>query len=216
MPKKRFIDVKEVARAGAQDTSSRIMDPIVTDQQAVDLLAVDLDPLATLETKAAEAGIPQHAIKRLLERLKARYSDFNGELRRVTTGELVRLLEDRAWRALEYLDDFALADAKAVDLAKIAGIMLEKRQLLRGEPTTILSFEERKQLNELGPILLKQLTARGMMLEAHDPTEPTERPYERKLNAKPRPTVRERIVRKRNDDAIANGEAASGTLFAED
>jgi hypothetical protein len=41
------------------------------------------------------------------------------------------------------------------------GVMIEKRNLLRGEPTAIISDHERKKLHELLPALLEEAKRRG-------------------------------------------------------
>jgi hypothetical protein len=47
-------------------------------------------------------------------------------------------------------------------LAIITGILTEKEQLLLGKPTQILSHQERKNLNELIPVLIQEARRRGI------------------------------------------------------
>jgi hypothetical protein len=53
--------------------------------------------------------------------------------------------------------------------------MIEKRQLLRGEPTQIISDAERKKLHELLPLAIAEAQRRGLTLDG----QVTERIIER-------------------------------------
>ena len=123
------------------------------------------DPLSSLQAAARECGLSEETAMRLVKRVKAQYQPVLQEMREFKTGELLQLLTDRAGRALEYLDDYALAASSAKDLAIITGILLEKRQLLSGEPTHILSTEDRMSLNKLAPALEAEFRRRGFLAE---------------------------------------------------
>ena len=135
------------------------------DEDIVDVLNLASEPFATLVAAAHDSGLDPDVVKRMLRRIKAKYQPVVGELKTVKASELTGLLEDRAWRALEYLDDYQLAKASAKDLAIIAGIMLEKRQLLKGEPTHILSTTERLAVVDLVPLLVKEAEKRGFTIQ---------------------------------------------------
>jgi hypothetical protein len=141
-------------------SETEMTSPSSEEEALVTALDACADPYKSLATVAAEAGIPESAIKRLVDRIKSKFQPVISEMKTVQTSELTRMLDDRAYRALSYLDDFALSAASAKDLAIVAGIMLEKRQLLRGEPTHILSQTERASMNELGQMLMKELSRR--------------------------------------------------------
>ncbi len=51
-------------------------------------------------------------------------------------------------------------DPKLKDKAISYAVLLDKRQLLRGEPTEIVSVEDSRKLNELVPLLLAELERR--------------------------------------------------------
>lgn len=151
--------------------------PLALDDPA--LLDAASERWGRLKAVAEEAGVGEDAARRLVQRIQAKYGKLDGELKELKTSELLLWLNDRARRALEWLDDTALAGASAKDLAIVVGILLEKRQLLRGEPTQILSVEERRRLDELVPVLLREAQRRGMLLEFRGPTvdvTPREKP----------------------------------------
>lgn len=143
--------------------------PITTEELAphelADLLEAGAEPHKALIAAAKQVGLDEKVTKRMLDRVKAEFQPVLSEMRAVKTTEILKMLEDRAFRALEYMDDYALAKSSAKDLAVIAGIMLEKRALLRGEPTQILSVEDRQSMKELLPALLQEAQKRGMFVD---------------------------------------------------
>ena len=78
--------------------------------------------------------------------------------------ELTDELRKKISMATNYLDPVVLAQTSAKDLAIITGILTEKEQLLLGKPTQILSHQERKNLNELIPVLIQEARHRGIEL----------------------------------------------------
>lgn len=97
--------------------------------------------------------------------MKSRYRPLHDAVVSVKHEELLKLLDDRAWRALTYLDDFTLAGAGAKDLAIAAGILLDKAQLLKGQPTQILTHAERAKMDELLPMVIKECQRRGIIVD---------------------------------------------------
>lgn len=133
-----------------------------------ELLEAGSDPNKALVAAAKSCGLDEKVTRRMLARMQAEFQPVLGEMRKVKTTEMLKALEDRAYRALMYMDDYALAKSSAKDLAVIAGIMLEKRALLRGEPTQILSIDDRSNMNELLPALLQEASKRGMFVDVID------------------------------------------------
>ena len=182
-------------------------DSSVDDEQLVVALDLASEPFATVRKATEEAGFDIKVIQRLMDRLKARYQPVLSEMTTVKTAELTKMLEDRAYRALSYLDDYALAGASGKDLAIIAGIMLEKRQLLRGEPTHILSTTERQNMSELVPLLVREATRRGLTvqneMEMVDVTPPGP---EREVRSRARLTITDKMRKARVNAKIESGE----------
>ena len=131
--------------------------------QVLEAVAVPFDRIK-VTALAKAVGLPLPTLNNLIRRYETRYLPVTEELRKVTTEEIKALVDDRLHRALTYLDDAALAMASAKDLAIIAGIMAEKRAMLRGEPTVILGTEERKSLNALAEELRRELARRTMTI----------------------------------------------------
>lgn len=112
-----------------------------------------------------ESGIPERFGRALLRRLETRYLNLKVEVRALKTGEILDMIGQKIHLAGQYLDDHAMAEASARDLMLGMSALVEKRQLLRGEPTQIVSDLERKRLNELLPLLSAEMQRRGITLD---------------------------------------------------
>lgn len=130
---------------------------------------------------AEACGLPKPTAEGLVKRLRTRYMPVAKGLKSLKTKELQALLDDRLWRTLHYLDDVVLAQATAKELAIAAGILVDKRQLLRGEPTEILSVDDRRQLHELAAAIYQELEKRRMTVD----TTPAPQEAPRVINAPP-------------------------------
>ena len=136
-------------------------------ETAARVLEVVGDPLfeQRLTDLAKDCDLPQSTMKGLIKRLKTRHLPVVEELKKVTTKEFRELIDDRLHLALDYLDPYVMAAASARDIAIIVGIMVEKRQLLAGEPTAILSVEDRRSLNELAAVIHKEIKRREIIID---------------------------------------------------
>ena len=123
------------------------------------------DPIKRFMEAAESCGMPKGMALSLKKRMETRYLPASESLRAVNTGTLIQYLDDRALKALEYMDDAVFAEAPLRDLAVSMGILIEKRQLLRGEPTQILTIEERSSLDDLIPLIVDEAHRRGMTID---------------------------------------------------
>jgi len=140
------------------------------DNQLVTILEAEGDPFATLQAAGKAAGLPSRVIDGLIKRLRAQYGAVTEELKNIHSGMLVDELTKKAWMALSYIDDYSLSQLDAKSAAIVVGILLEKRQLLRGEPTQIISHEERQGLDELARAITHESERRGLLIDL-EPTE---------------------------------------------
>jgi DNA-binding CsgD family transcriptional regulator len=139
------------------------------------------DPFKKIKDACDAAGLPSGVSDRLLKRMKAKYQGVTREVRRMKSHEIAHMLEDKILMMGDYLDDQVVAAASARDLALGMSALIEKRALLRGEPTAIISDHERKKLNELGPAMLEALKRRGIA-----PPEPSiEGQFTREVTVEP-------------------------------
>ena len=132
---------------------------------AAELIESAASPWNDIRIAAKRCGLDEKTAHALVKRLSTRYQPVIGKLREGKTKDLLALLNDRAQMALEFMDMKKMAASSAKDLAIIISVLLEKRQLLSGEPTQILSAQTRKNLDDLIPAMVKEATRRGMVID---------------------------------------------------
>jgi hypothetical protein len=90
---------------------------------------------------------------------------------RLDSATFAQMMEEKLYRALLMMDDTVIAAAGPRDLSTMIAMLTEKRQLLRGEPTAIVSVEQRGSLARLGRLILEEMKRRGEVVDA-EPTAP--------------------------------------------
>ena len=163
----QIVNVK-VGRAGhahaAAEQSIEHKDP----EKASKILGALAEPKGTYDDikEAYERnGLSAPASAAIVRRLKVKYADGITAERDYKTHELEKFVTGKLGLTLSYMDDKTAAEASHRDLGLVAAALIEKRQLLRGEPTQIMSDERRKKLNELIPLLVEEAKRRGITIE---------------------------------------------------
>jgi DNA-binding CsgD family transcriptional regulator len=121
--------------------------------------------LGKLREAYREAGLPIGAAEALIKRLRVKFFGAITATRNLKTQEILDLLGQKIHLALQYMDDKVMGEASFRDLALGTTAMIEKRQLLRGEPTQIISDAERAKLHELLPMAIAEAKRRGLTVE---------------------------------------------------
>ncbi len=122
-----------------------------------------LNPFQTVEAAARACGFPPSTARKLIRRMQAQYKPLDDAVREIKRDELLKLLEDRSYRCFARIDDIALASASSKDLAIAGGIMVDESLVLRGEPTQIISYEDRRGMQELRKALLAEIERRQQL-----------------------------------------------------
>lgn len=156
-------------RSGGQSVGVEIYKPEV----AAAAIEAAADPMANTQKEAIErvnaqlkaAGVPDRVSDALLRRLRVKYANAVHASRELRTNEILEMLGKKIDLAAFFLDDKVMAEASARDIMLGLGVMIEKRNLLRGEPTSIISDHERKKLHELLPALLAEGMRRGITVD---------------------------------------------------
>lgn len=112
-----------------------------------------------------EAGIPDKLSEALVRRMRVKYAGAVYAARELRTAEITEMLGKKIDLCSFYLDDKVLAEASARDIMLGMTALIEKRQLLRGEPTAIISDAERKKLHELLPLVIDEARRRGLTVD---------------------------------------------------
>lgn len=142
-------------------------------QAGVAILAALADPLNVTRAAAIrraneelqKAGIPASVSDSVMKRMTAKYADGITPLKEMKTAEILEMVGKKLDLCDVYLDDKVMAEASARDIMLGMGVLMEKRQLLRGEPTAIVSHEDRAKLSDLLPALVAEARRRGVTVE---------------------------------------------------
>lgn len=89
-------------------------------------------------------------------------------LKEVKTEALEKLTANVAFSALESLHRTTEKEWDKTDpkvKAVVAGILIDKRAILRGEPTAIVEVRDHRRLDEVGKALLAEMQRRGITLD---------------------------------------------------
>ncbi len=130
-------------------------------------LAVQPSPEDIERFKAAgiACGYDASVMDRLAARCQGGLPSSRGRVR-LDDKELVAVIDDRLALVLDYFDHHALAKMSGEKLMIAAGILIDKRQILRGEPTAITTFQDMRKLDEFLEDVSKELKRREAAGEA--------------------------------------------------
>ncbi len=129
-------------------------------------LAVQPSPEDLERFKAAgiKCGYDSDTMERLVARCQGGAPSAKGRVR-LDDVELLAVIDDRLVQVLEYLDHHALSKMDGRNLMVAAGILIDKRQLLKGAPTAITRFEDMRKLDEFLEEAAKELNRRGELVD---------------------------------------------------
>lgn len=127
-----------------------------------DLIASDASGRAIAE----HHGLDNSTIKAFLEAVRTTYLSQYEEAREHTADELLPMIDTRIMQMLRFMGPEKMQAAGIKDLAIAFGILNEKRQLLKGEPTQIIAMEDRKKLDDLFPLVEREAKRRQMAVDA--------------------------------------------------
>ena len=148
---------------GQKSTAVEDLDP----EMGVEGLEIATDPTLGRVRKALRAvGFNEATTRGFMRRIERERNGAVLLARSVKTRDLLALVSDRAHRILESIDASDIDEATLRDKATSIGILIDKRQLLSGEPTQILSIPERGKLNDLVEIVVKEARRRGLQIDA--------------------------------------------------
>ena len=120
------------------------------------------DPECNVAALAKRCDMSRQAAHLIVKRLGTRYLPVLQEVEKVSTKTILKQIDEALPLALARMaDKDFVATAKYKELAFGVGVMVDKRQLMRGEPTQIMTFEERKSMKELEHEIFGELRKRG-------------------------------------------------------
>jgi DNA-binding CsgD family transcriptional regulator len=155
-------------KGGRDDLSKRSLTEIHRPEQAATLIDAATDPLGKygkIAEAIRECGLPPSTGEAFLRRLRTRYAPVTREAKEFKTRDIVSRIDEKLEIAFEFMDEKVIGEASFRDLAMSSSALIEKRQLLIGEPTVVIDFNSRKKLNELLPAMLAEARRRGLAIE---------------------------------------------------
>ena len=124
------------------------------------------DPDCNLTRLAKACGLPRRTARDIVKRLESRYQPVLEETKKVSTKSILKQIDEALPLILGRMSDADLLKNLTMrDAAVASGVLIDKRQLLRGEPTQILSVEERRSMNELTPALIAEMKRRSIVID---------------------------------------------------
>jgi hypothetical protein len=137
------------------------------DEQLGEVLAeLMIDPTAEVADLARKSGLSEATIRSLRMKVQTTLQAPTQALRRATNARILELVEDRQIAVIEHMSDSKIRAGSLRDQVYALDRLNNIRQLLRGEPTQIVSVDDRKTLNELVPALIRSAQRRGMVIDA--------------------------------------------------
>ena len=124
-----------------------------------------MDPTADIEDIAKRYGMTPAMVRGLRAKVQTTLQPVPTPLRRATNARMLELIEDRQLSVMEAMTDSKLQKAGLREQVYALDRLFNIRQLLRGEPTQIVSIDDRKPLNELVPALVKAAQRRGIIID---------------------------------------------------
>jgi len=126
---------------------------------------VAIKPEVEAFKEAAKAlGLNQKITNALVKRVEHPVNST----KKYSPDELLEQIDLKIALGLDYMDDLTFAGASLKELSLSLGILIDKRQILMGEPTEIVSVKELADLNALLPELLEECKRRGITIDMED------------------------------------------------
>lgn len=164
--------VKGGSVGGANQTSFKPLEERDPEKFAELVAMVAEDPEVTFVRLAEACGMDKATASAIVKRLNTKFLPVMEEARKLSSKELADKMESKLPMLIDAIDG-KVPDATLRDVAVMIGVLTEKRQLLNGEPTQIMTYQERENLDKLGPELLKEMTRRGMVVDVSFQEVPT-------------------------------------------
>lgn len=135
------------------------------------------DPECNIAALGRRCGMSKQASHLIVKRLQTRYLPVLKEVEKVTTKTLLGKMDVALPLLLDKMGDEELINNSALrEIAVSVGVLVEKRQLLLGEPTQIMTVEERRSMKELTPALIDEMKKRSLTVDVEFEDIPSDGP----------------------------------------
>ncbi|MCP4900105.1 MAG: hypothetical protein GY906_24305 [bacterium] len=155
---KRKRDIARAKKGGMQANSPENAKP----EASAAVLEAAADPAGNIRKTAEAEGMAQSTAYHLVDRMETNHPATMATLRQIKTDELKEKWANLAANALDKITLEKLEHTNARDLAWVAGVATDKRQLLDNQPTAIVTHQDRADLSKLLPLLVQEAERRQM------------------------------------------------------
>ena len=122
-------------------------------------------PGAKVARVAREVGIAPCTADKIGKKLDGELQSLGRELVDIRLEDITKRFGTLARDAVDAITPEKLLKANAQQLSIIAGVAIDKWQLLRGQPTSRMEIEDRRQMNELLGVIVKEASRRGIEID---------------------------------------------------
>lgn len=152
------------ARSPLQD---KVLGGSLTEAQIGQLMGIMArTPEAGVRAAAIAEGFSVEAVNEFLKVMRRENVGVGTAVKVLGHNEMIAALDEKLSLALHHLDADRFKAANIQQIAIVFGILAEKRELLKGKPTQIFSFEERRSMRDLLPNALREAQRRGLVVDA--------------------------------------------------
>jgi hypothetical protein len=123
------------------------------------------DPQRNLAEIGRKLGLGPDAVRQVAKECETYLQPLTREIRDVRLEEIVRRFGTLTEDAIDAITPEKLQDAGARDLAVIAGIGATNWQLLRGQPTSRMEINDRREMNEVLQLMVAEAKRRGLEID---------------------------------------------------
>ena len=134
-------------------------------QKHGDTLLALTRPGRGIEAVAKEMGIDPKVARRMAKELDGELLPLSRAIEDVRIEDLTKRFGTLSRDAIDAITPDKLLRSNAQQLAVIAGIAVDKFQLLRGQPTQRMEIGDRRQMNEVLKLLVDEAKRRGIEID---------------------------------------------------
>ena len=124
------------------------------------IIAMGDEDMKRLDGAIADCGLPARTAKALRKRVREVYAPVLGVIKDLSRDSFIAQLQNRRMKILEAMSDLKIDDASLRDLAVSYGVLQDKEALLKGDPTSIVSIEDRRTMGELSTAMVEEAKRR--------------------------------------------------------
>lgn len=122
-------------------------------------------PFRNIAEVAEKVGISPTLARKLAKDLDGELQPLKREIEEIRLDDLTNRFGTLTRDSIDAITPEKLRRAGAKDLAIIAGIGVQNWQLLRGQPTSRAEISDRREMNEIVELLVKEAARRGIEID---------------------------------------------------